>query len=120
MAFNRREARIRRQVRARKKVIGTPERPRLAVFRSAKHIYAQIIDDASGSTITAASTLSPELRDVISYGGNIESAQKVGELIAKKAKEKGIEKVVFDRGGNLNHGRVQALAESAREAGLDF
>ncbi|HHY20266.1 MAG TPA: 50S ribosomal protein L18 [Firmicutes bacterium] len=120
MAFDRRVARKRRQYRARKKIFGTPERPRLSVFRSANHIYAQIIDDVAGNTLAAASTLSPELKGEITYGGNIESAQKVGELIAKKAKEKGIEKVVFDRGGNLYHGRVQALAESAREAGLEF
>lgn len=120
MAVNRREARIRRQFRSRKKITGTADRPRLSVFRSANHIYAQLIDDVSGTTIAAASTLSPELKGMLTYGGNIESAQKVGELIAKKAKEKGVEHVVFDRGGNLYHGRVQALAESAREAGLDF
>lgn len=120
MAVNRREARIRRQFRARKKITGTADRPRLSVFRSANHIYAQLIDDVSGTTIAAASTLSPELKGMLTHGGNIESAQKVGELIAKKAKEKGVEHVVFDRGGNLYHGRVQALAESAREAGLDF
>lgn len=120
MAFNRREARMRRQRRARKRIFGTADKPRLSVFRSANHIYAQVIDDDSATTLAAASTLSPELKGVIENGGNVESARKVGELIAKKAKEKGIEQVVFDRGGNLYHGRVQALADSAREAGLDF
>jgi len=120
VAFNRRESRVRRHNRARNRVVGTPERPRLAVFRSSNHIYAQIIDDVSGTTLVAASTLSPELKDVFENSGNTEAAQKVGELIAKKAKEKGLESVVFDRGGNLYHGRVKALAESAREAGLDF
>jgi len=113
-------ARIRRHKRVRKKVSGTPERPRLCVFRSLRHIYAQIIDDEHGVTLAAASTLSPEIRDKIKTGGNIEAAKLVGQLIAKKALEKGIKKVVFDRGGYKYHGRVKALADAAREAGLEF
>lgn len=113
-------ARIRRHKRVRKKVSGTPERPRLCVFRSLRHIYAQIIDDEHGVTLAAASTLSPEIRDKIKTGGNIEAAKLVGQLIAKKALEKGIKRVVFDRGGYKYHGRVKALAEAAREAGLEF
>ncbi|MBX6394789.1 MAG: 50S ribosomal protein L18 [Alicyclobacillaceae bacterium] len=117
---NRKEARLRRHLRVRKKVFGTPERPRLNVFRSAKHIYAQVIDDTKGHTYVAASTLDPELRGKIRYGGNVEAARMVGELVAKRALEKGIRKVVFDRGGYLYHGRVRALADAAREAGLEF
>lgn len=94
---------------------GTPERPRLSIYRSLKNVYAQIIDDVAGVTLVAASSL-----DFDGYSGNKEAAKKVGELIAKRALEKGINKVVFDRGGNIYHGRVQALAEGAREAGLDF
>ncbi len=94
---------------------GTPERPRLCVYRSLKNIYAQIIDDVAGVTLVAASSL-----DLEGSGGNVEAAKKVGELVAKRALEKGITKVVFDRGGNIYHGRVKALAEGAREAGLDF
>jgi large subunit ribosomal protein L18 len=114
------EVRKRRHLRVRKKISGTAERPRLNVFRSAKHIYAQLIDDQKGVTLTSASTLDKELRGEIQNGGNVEAARKVGELIAKRAKEKGIEKVVFDRGGYLYHGRVKALAEAAREGGLEF
>ncbi|NLI94030.1 MAG: 50S ribosomal protein L18 [Peptococcaceae bacterium] len=104
----------------RKRIHGTAERPRLAVFRSLNHIYAQVINDDLGITLTAASSLDPEFKAAELSGGNIEGAKKVGELIAKKAKEKGISKVVYDRGGSLYHGRVAALAEAAREAGLDF
>lgn len=114
------EVRKRRHLRVRKKISGTADRPRLNVFRSAKHIYAQLIDDQKGVTLTSASTLDKELRGEIQNGGNVEAARKVGELIAKRAKEKGIEKVVFDRGGYLYHGRVKALAEAAREGGLEF
>ena len=114
------ESWLRRKRRARKKIFGTPERPRLNVYRSLKHIYAQIIDDTTGRTLVAASTLSKELRDSLSYGGNVAAAEKVGELIARKALEKGIKKVVFDRGGFAYHGRVKALAEKAREGGLEF
>ncbi|WP_018131296.1 50S ribosomal protein L18 [Effusibacillus pohliae] len=113
-------ARKRRHVRVRKKVFGTPERPRLNVFRSNQHIYAQLIDDTKGVTLVSASTVDKELRDQIENGGNIQAAQKVGELVAKRALEKGYKTVVFDRGGYLYHGRVQALADAAREAGLEF
>lgn len=108
-----------RHFRVRKKIQGTTERPRLNVFRSSKHIYAQIIDDVQGVTLAAASTLDKELSE-IGNGGNVEAARKVGELIAKRAKEKGLSNVVFDRGGYLYHGRIQALADAAREAGLEF
>jgi large subunit ribosomal protein L18 len=109
-----------RHARVRRKVHGTPERPRLNVYRSSNHIYAQVIDDLSGTTLLSASTLSPELADIRSNGGNIEAAKRVGELVAKKALEKGIRQVVFDRGGYLYHGRVAALADAARAAGLEF
>ncbi|UOF91909.1 50S ribosomal protein L18 [Fodinisporobacter ferrooxydans] len=114
------KARKRRHFRVRKKIAGTSECPRLNVFRSSKHIYAQLIDDAKGSTLVSASTVDPELRDSITNGGNVEAAQKVGELVAKRALAKGFKEVVFDRGGYLYHGRIQALADAAREAGLDF
>lgn len=110
-------ARLKRHTRVRGKMSGTPERPRLNVFRSAKHIYAQIIDDNNGVTLAAASSLD---KDFEGYGGNKSAARKVGELIGKKAKEKGIETVVFDRGGYLYHGRVAELAAGARESGLKF
>lgn len=112
-------ARKRRHIRVRKKVFGTAERPRLNVYKSDKHIYAQVINDENGTTLAAASTNEPALRGAVG-GCNIESAKKVGELIAKRAVEKGITKVVFDRSGYLYHGRVKALAEAAREAGLEF
>ncbi|GIX06208.1 MAG: hypothetical protein KatS3mg115_0611 [Candidatus Poribacteria bacterium] len=112
-------ARLRRHRRVRKKVFGTAERPRLAVFRSLKHIYAQLIDDERGHTLAAASTLSPELRDQVT-GPNLAAAALVGRLIAEKAQAVGIQKAVFDRGGYLYHGRVKALAEAARQAGLDL
>lgn len=108
-------ARLRRHRRVRGKISGTPEYPRLDVFRSSKHIYAQIIDDVSGKTLVAASTLD---KDFNGYGGNAEAANKVGKAIAEKALKQGIEKVVFDRGGFVYHGRVKALAEGAREGGL--
>jgi large subunit ribosomal protein L18 len=116
-AKQKREARIRRHRRVRKKVRGTAERPRLAVFRSNKHISAQVIDDRSGRTLASASTLEAELR---STGGNIEGATKVGTLLAERAKAAGIDAVVFDRGGNRYHGRIKALADAAREGGLEF
>ncbi|MFV9511644.1 50S ribosomal protein L18 [Tepidibacillus sp. LV47] len=112
--------RKRRHLRIRKNIVGTAERPRLNVFRSNKHIYAQIIDDVAGTTLVAASTLDKELKDQVKNGGSVEAAKLVGNLIAKRALEKKIENVVFDRGGYLYHGRVKALAESAREAGLKF
>jgi len=118
--LTRAEGRKRRHLRVRKKIKGTPERPRLSVYRSLKHIYAQIIDDTKGHTLVAASTLDPELRGQIERGSNCEAARAVGLLIAKRALAKNITKVVFDRGGNLYHGRVAALAEGAREGGLEF
>ncbi|WP_074048537.1 50S ribosomal protein L18 [Paenibacillus ihumii] len=114
------KARLKRHLRVRKKIQGTAARPRLNVFRSSKHIYAQLIDDVAGVTLASASTLDKELSGSITNGGNVESASKVGELIAKRAQEKGFKNVVFDRGGYLYHGRIQALAEAAREAGLEF
>jgi len=113
-------ARLRRHRRVRKKVFGMPGKPRLSVFRSTNHIYAQLIDDVQGVTLVSASTLDPEVKPDIKTGGNIEAAKKVGELVAKRALEKNIEQVVFDRGGFLYHGRVKALADAAREAGLKF
>lgn len=120
--ISRNEQRIRRHMRIRRRIMGTPERPRLCVFKSLHHIYAQIIDDTppGGSrTLVAASTLDPEIRDKIK-SDNIEAARLVGALIAKRALERGIKKVVFDRGGYPYHGKVRALAEAAREGGLEF
>lgn len=117
---SRKEARKRRHLRIRRKVFGTPQRPRLAVFRSLHHIYAQVIDDLAGHTLVSASTVEPEVRKALKSTGNIEAAKYVGKLIGERAREKGITRVVFDRGGNLYHGRVKALAEGAREAGLEF
>ena len=110
-------ARVRRHKRVRKNISGTAERPRLNVFRSAKHIYAQIIDDAKGVTLVAASSLD---KDFDGYGGNVEAAEKVGKKVAEKALAAGIKQVVFDRGGYVYHGRVAALAKGAREGGLNF
>jgi ribosomal protein L18, bacterial type len=117
---NKNEIRLRKHVRVRKKIEGTPEQPRLNVFRSLKHIYAQIIDDSTGNTLVAASTLDEALKGNIGSGGNKSAAKEVGKLIAQKAADKGIKQVVFDRGGYLYHGRVKELAEGAREAGLEF
>ena len=111
---------LRRKYRVRKKVKGNTERPRLNVYRSNKHIYAHIIDDISGQTRLTVSTLSPEFKGTAKYSGNIEAAKQVGMLIAQKCLEKQITQVVFDRGGFLFHGRVKALAQSARENGLQF
>ena len=111
------KARLKRHKRVRAKISGTPECPRLNVFRSARHIYAEIIDDLSGTTLAAASTMD---KDFEGNGGNKEAAHKVGEAVAKKAMEKGITKVVFDRSGYIYHGRVKELAEGAREGGLKF
>lgn len=118
---DRKQARIRRHERLRKKVKGTAERPRLSVFRSLHHIYAQIIDDTAGRTLIAASTLEPEVKAALSgAGSNIENAKVVGKYIAERAKAKGIVKVVFDRGGQIYHGKIAAVADSARENGLEF
>lgn len=116
----RNEIRLRKHVRVRKKISGTSERPRMCVFRSLKQIYVQLIDDVDGRTLASASTLDKEIRDKIENGGNAEGAAEVGRLIAEKAHAAGIETVVFDRGGYIYHGRVAALAEAAREAGLKF
>ena len=115
--INKNAMRLKRHIRVRGKVSGTPERPRLNVFRSNANIYAQIIDDVNGVTLVAANTLE---KDFEGATGNAEAAKKVGQLIAERAKAKGIEEVVFDRGGYIFHGRVAALAEGAREAGLKF
>ena len=114
------KARLKRHLRIRKNVTGTAERPRLNIFRSSKHIYAQLIDDVEGVTIAQASTLDPQLKETVETGGNVTAARLVGELVAKRAVEKNIKRVVFDRGGYLYHGRIQALADAAREAGLEF
>lgn len=115
-----RRARKKRHLRVRKKISGTPERPRLNVYRSLKHIYAQVIDDTSGHTLVSASTLDPSLKGKLAKTGNKEAARLVGELLAEKALSKGIKRVVFDRGGYLYHGRIKALAEGARSRGLEF
>ncbi|RLA93233.1 MAG: 50S ribosomal protein L18 [Deltaproteobacteria bacterium] len=120
MSKKRHSGRLRRKLRVRKKVKGTPERPRLCVYRSLRHMYAQVIDDTVGHTLAAASTLDKELREKLQRTGNVEAAKEVGRLVAKRALEKGIKKVVFDRNGFLYHGRVKAVAEAAREAGLEF
>jgi large subunit ribosomal protein L18 len=118
---DKRQARLRRKKRVRKKIRGTPERPRLTIFKTARHIYAQIIDDSAGRTLIAASTilkeLSPKAKGI---SGNIKGAVLVGQIIGKKGTEMGIQKVVFDRNGFLYHGRVKALADAARENGLEF
>ena len=113
-----REARRRRHRRVRKKISGTAERPRLTVFRSNRHISAQLIDDDAGRTLAAASTLEPDLRSGAT--GSVEGATRVGELLARRAKDAGVTRVVFDRGGNRYHGRVAAVAQAARDAGLEF
>lgn len=113
-------ARVKRHRRVRKNVFGTPERPRLVVFRSEKHVYAQIIDDVAGHTIAAASTVEKDLKDKLASTSNKDAAAAVGELVAKRALDKGINTVVFDRGGYIFHGKVAALADAAREAGLQF
>ena len=111
------KARIKRHGRMRRNIVGTAERPRLNVFRSSNHIYAQVIDEAKGVTLAAASSLD---KDFQGYGGNVDAAREVGKLVAKAALDKGIKTVVFDRGGYIYHGRVAALAEGAREGGLEF
>lgn len=118
--LSRSKIRVKKHMRLRNKFHGTAERPRLSVFRSEKHIYAQIIDDITGTTLVAASTVEKDIKAQIAAGSNVEAAQVVGKAIAEKAKAKGIDNVVFDRGGFLYHGRVKALADAAREAGLEF
>jgi large subunit ribosomal protein L18 len=112
--------RERRKLRIRRKINGTIEKPRLTVFRSAKHIYAQVVDDVAGSTVAHASTLSRDVRGAIAEANKTEAAKKVGEAIAKMLLAKGIKSIVFDRNGYLYHGRVRALADAARKAGLKF
>jgi large subunit ribosomal protein L18 len=117
---NRNEMRKIRHRRVRQKVNGTPERPRLNIYKSNSHIYAQIINDVNGHTLVSASTLDKELKDKLSSTGNKEAARLVGQLVGKRAIEKGIDQVVFDRAGYIYHGKVKELAEGAREAGLKF
>ncbi len=120
MKQTRQQSRIRRHRRVRRQVFGTPERPRLAVFRSHKHIYAQVIDDTQHHTLAAASSLDPDLKTQLQTGGTCDASVQVGQLVAQRLLSQGITKVVFDRGGYIYHGRVKALADAAREAGLDF
>ena len=119
MALSKLQGRKRRKLRIRKKVTGTSERPRLSVFRSARHIYVQVIDDVSGRTLAAASTVSKDVREGLE-GNKVAVAKKIGGLIAERCKAQSINKVVFDRNGFLYHGRIKALADAAREGGLDF
>jgi large subunit ribosomal protein L18 len=120
MKSTRKEALKARHNRVRRKVSGTSERPRLAVFRSNQHIYAQLIDDIGQQTLAAASTVEPDIKGKVESGATCAASEEVGKLIAQRAIKKGIESVVFDRGGNLYHGRVKALADAARAAGLEF
>ena len=117
---SRNDKRVARHQRIRRNLYGTPERPRMCVFRSNKNIAVQIIDDVNGVTLASASTIDNELKSQVAYGGNKEASKAVGEAIAKRALAKGIEEVTFDRGGFLYHGRVKELADGAREAGLKF
>ena len=112
--------RFRRKQSIRKRLVGSTERPRLSIFRSTNHMYAQIVDDTTGNTIVSASTLSEELKGKIKSTGNVDAAKKVGELLSKVAKKNNISTVAFDRNGFLYHGRVKALADAAREGGLEF
>ena len=116
----RQQARLKRKKRIRKKIHGTPQRPRLSVFRSARHIYAQIIDDTAGHTLAAASTADQEAKDTPKFKNKVEAANFVGKLVGERALNAGIKKVVFDRNGFLYHGRVKSLSEGARKAGLIF
>ncbi len=122
MAKTTRESRERRHKRLRVKINGTPERPRLSVYRSLEHIYAQVIDDTAGHTLASASTLDAEVKKALGKDGKpkMEEAKIVGQIVAARAKEKGVTAVVFDRGGNIYHGRIKALADGAREGGLEF
>jgi large subunit ribosomal protein L18 len=112
--------RLRRQRRVRKRLLGTTERPRLAVFRSSKHIYAQVINDKTGTTLVSASTMDSEIKPQLKYGGNKAAAAVVGRIVAERAKKAGIDKICFDRRSYKYHGRIEALAQAAREAGLQF
>lgn len=114
------ESRRRVRVRIREKVKGSAERPRLAIFKSGKHIYAQVIDDRKGATVAAASSLEKDMRGSLKTGANVDAAKAVGKLVAQRAVEKGVKEVVFDRGGYRYHGRIKALADAAREGGLNF
>lgn len=118
--ISKRLARVKRHKRVRKDISGSSERPRLCIFRSLKHIYAQVIDDRKGITLVSLSTLNPEIRGNEKYQGNIKAAEMLGSLLAKKLEEKGIKKVVFDRGGYLYHGRVKAVAENTRKGKIVF
>lgn len=118
--ISKRLARIKRHKRVRKNISGSSEKPRLCIFRSLKHIYAQVIDDREGITLVSLSTLNPEIKGKEKYQGNIKAAETLGRLLAKKLEEKGIKKVVFDRGGYLYHGRVKAVAESTRKGKIVF
>jgi large subunit ribosomal protein L18 len=120
MTLSKREARERRHRRVRKRVSGTAERPRLCVFRSNRHIYAQVIDDVAGRTLASASTVEVDLRSAGTATGNVEAAKTVGRLVGERAKAAGVERAVFDRGGWKYHGRVAALCDAAREAGLEL
>lgn len=117
---DRNKLRNNKHMRIRNKISGTPERPRLNVYKSNKNIYAQVIDDTVGNTLISATSLDPAIKDDVEHGGNVDAAVKVGKLIAQRAVEKGIKKVVFDRGGYIYHGRVKALADAARSEGLEF
>ncbi len=118
--IDRRLARIKRHKRVRKNISGRSERPRLCIFRSLKHIYAQVIDDKKGTTLVSLSTLDPEIKGKEKYQGNVKAAEILGSLLVKKLEEKGIKKVIFDRGGYLYHGRVKAVAESTRKGKIVF
>jgi large subunit ribosomal protein L18 len=117
---SRAEVRMKKHMRIRRRISGTPSRPRLSVFRSNKHMYAQVIDDEAGHTLVAASTLEKDIKSALEYTDNVEAAKYLGSIIAKRAIDKGINQVVFDRGGYIYQGKVQALADAAREAGLVF
>lgn len=118
--LNRKSTRLKRHRRIRRRIWGSPERPRLCIYRSNRHIYAQVVDDSKSATIVSASTLDPELKKTCEKTWNKDSAKSVGELIAKRAIEKGVKFVVFDRGGYIYHGRIASVAEGAREAGLNL
>ncbi len=117
---SRSEIREKKHLKIRNRFSGTPERPRLAVFRSNKHMYAQVIDDVAGNTLAAASTVEKDIRSALEYTDTVEAAKYLGGIIAKRAQEKGVKSVVFDRGGYIYQGKVKALADAAREAGLEF